>query len=74
GLYTPIEKIALVLVITARRLCPYIVSHPTRVKANLPLKKTLGKLDTSERLVKWAVELSEYDISYLPQTTTKAQT
>ncbi|KAL0457882.1 UNVERIFIED_CONTAM: hypothetical protein Slati_0415400 [Sesamum latifolium] len=28
-----------------------------RVKMNLPLKQTLGKPDTSGRLVKWAVEL-----------------
>ncbi|KAL0412196.1 UNVERIFIED_CONTAM: hypothetical protein Slati_3809300 [Sesamum latifolium] len=52
---------------------PYFLSHPVGVKTNTPLKQTLGKPDTSRRLVKWAVELSEYDISYLPRTTTKAQ-
>ncbi|KAL0349948.1 UNVERIFIED_CONTAM: hypothetical protein Sradi_4144000 [Sesamum radiatum] len=39
----------------------------------MPLKKTLEKPDTSGRLVKWVVELSEYDISYLPRITIKAQ-
>ncbi|KAL0408344.1 UNVERIFIED_CONTAM: Transposon Ty3-G Gag-Pol polyprotein [Sesamum radiatum] len=64
--YTPIKKMALTLVITARRLRPYFLLHPIRVKTNSPLKQTLGKPGTSRRLVKWAMELSEYDISYLP--------
>ncbi|KAL0320221.1 UNVERIFIED_CONTAM: hypothetical protein Sradi_5283600 [Sesamum radiatum] len=73
GRYTPIEKMALALVVTARRLRPYFLSHPVGVKTNTPLKQILGKPDTSGRLVKWTVELSKYDISYLPRTTIKAQ-
>ncbi|KAL0405870.1 UNVERIFIED_CONTAM: hypothetical protein Slati_3900900 [Sesamum latifolium] len=73
GRYTPIEKMALALVITARKLRPYFLTHPVGVKTNMPLKQTLGKPDTSGHLIKWAVELSEYDISYLPHTTIKAQ-
>ncbi|KAL0415445.1 UNVERIFIED_CONTAM: hypothetical protein Slati_3376400 [Sesamum latifolium] len=64
---------ALALVVTARRLRPYFLSHPIGVKTNIPLKQTLGKPDNSGRLVKRAVELSEYDISYMPRTTIKAQ-
>ncbi|KAL0428430.1 UNVERIFIED_CONTAM: hypothetical protein Slati_3017800 [Sesamum latifolium] len=73
GRYIPTEKIALALVVTARRLRPYFLSYPIGVRTNLPLKQTLGKPDTSWRLVKWAKELSEYDISYLRQAAIKAQ-
>ncbi|KAK4383688.1 hypothetical protein Sango_2753700 [Sesamum angolense] len=59
GQYTSIEKMALTLVITAKRLRPYFFSHPIGVKTNMPLKQTLEKSDTSRRLVKWAVDLSE---------------
>ncbi|KAL0448697.1 UNVERIFIED_CONTAM: hypothetical protein Slati_1426100 [Sesamum latifolium] len=52
---------------------PLLLSYPIGVRTNLPLKQTLGKPDTSRRLVKWVVEFSEYDIFYLPRTTIKAQ-
>ncbi|KAL0445278.1 UNVERIFIED_CONTAM: hypothetical protein Slati_2250500 [Sesamum latifolium] len=64
---------ALVLVTTTRRLFPYFLSHAIGVKTNTLLKQTLEKSDTSGRLVKWDIELSEYDISYVPRTTIKAQ-
>ncbi|KAL0434388.1 UNVERIFIED_CONTAM: hypothetical protein Slati_2773100 [Sesamum latifolium] len=50
GRYTPIEKMALALVVTARRLRSYFLSHPIGVRTNTPLKQTLGKPDTSGRL------------------------
>ncbi|KAL0402352.1 UNVERIFIED_CONTAM: hypothetical protein Slati_4265100 [Sesamum latifolium] len=71
--YPPIEKMALALVITTRKLRPYFLSYPVGVRTNTLLKQILGKPEASGRLVKWAIELSEYDISYLPRTTIKAQ-
>ncbi|KAL0313577.1 UNVERIFIED_CONTAM: Retrovirus-related Pol polyprotein from transposon [Sesamum radiatum] len=47
GRYTPIEKMTLALVIIARKLRPYFLSHPVGVRTNTPLKQTLGKPDTS---------------------------
>ncbi|KAL0282795.1 UNVERIFIED_CONTAM: Ribonuclease HI [Sesamum radiatum] len=41
GRYMPIEKMALALVVTAKRLRPYFQSHPVGVKTNTPLKQTL---------------------------------
>ncbi|XP_027166658.1 uncharacterized protein LOC113766692 [Coffea eugenioides] len=38
-----------------------------------PLKQILSKPESSGRMVKWAVELSEYDLGYQPRTAIKAQ-
>ncbi|KAL0382952.1 UNVERIFIED_CONTAM: hypothetical protein Scaly_0582500 [Sesamum calycinum] len=54
-------------------LVKYSMVQKDGVRTNLPLKQTLRKLDTSSKLMKCAVELSKYDISYLPRTTVKAQ-
>ncbi|KAL0313346.1 UNVERIFIED_CONTAM: hypothetical protein Sradi_5733900 [Sesamum radiatum] len=64
---------ALTLVITAKKLRLYFIFYPVGVRTNNPLKQVLGKPEASGRLVKWAIDLNEYDISYLPRTTIKAQ-
>ena len=38
-----------------------------------PLKKAMNKLEAAGRLIQWAVELSEFDIKYLPRHAIKAQ-
>ena len=38
-----------------------------------PLKKAMNKLEATGRLIQWAVELSEFDIKYLPRHAIKAQ-
>ena len=40
---------------------------------NVPLRQVLHKPDISGRLVKWAVELGEFDIEYKPRPAIKAQ-
>ncbi|KAJ4820696.1 Pol-polyprotein [Rhynchospora pubera] len=55
------------------KLRPYFQAHPIKVISDLPLRKALGNLDVSGRLLKWAVELSEFDISFLPKATYKGQ-
>ena len=37
------------------------------------MKQILHKLETSGRLIKWAIELSEFDIRYKSRTTVKGQ-
>ncbi|XP_073138018.1 uncharacterized protein [Henckelia pumila] len=71
--YTEIEKMALALVITARKLRAYFLSHPVTVLTNSLLGRIMTHPDASERLVKWSVELGEYDIEYQPRKAIKAQ-
>ncbi|KAL2230800.1 UNVERIFIED_CONTAM: Retrovirus-related Pol polyprotein from transposon 17.6 [Sesamum indicum] len=53
--YTEMEKLALALVVTARKLRPYFQSHKVVV------------------LIKWAVELRQFDVEYQPRVAQKAQ-
>ncbi|XP_052198359.1 uncharacterized protein LOC127805648 [Diospyros lotus] len=71
--YTPIEKLAYALVISARKLRPYFEAHHIIVLSSQPLRHVLGKSDLSGRMLKWAVELSAFDIDYRPRLAIKAQ-
>ncbi|XP_016164461.1 uncharacterized protein LOC107606980 [Arachis ipaensis] len=61
--YPSIEKLALALVFSARRLRLYFQSHEIHVRTDHPLRQVLQKPELAGRLVKWSVELSEFDIN-----------
>ena len=67
------DKLALALVITTRKLRPYFHSHPVRVLTNYPLRQVLQKLNASGRLLKWAIELSQFEIEFQPRPAIKGQ-
>ena len=67
------EKLILALVTAARKLRPYFQAHTIEVPIEYPMKKVLHKPETSGRLMKWAIELSEFDIRYRPKTAIKGQ-
>ncbi|XP_077223343.1 uncharacterized protein LOC143856947 [Tasmannia lanceolata] len=71
--YKKAEKLAYALIIAAKKLRPYFQAHTIRVMTDQPLRQILHRLDTSGRLVRWAVKLSEFDIRYLPRPAIKAQ-
>lgn len=61
------------LVNAARRLRPYFLNHVIIVRTTYSLSSILGNADISERLVKWAIELGQFEIHYEPRTSIKAQ-
>ncbi|XP_068504530.1 uncharacterized protein [Phaseolus vulgaris] len=71
--YQALEKAALAVVFSARRLRHYFHSFTVVVMTNLPIQKVLQKPDVAGRMVRWTVELSEFDIQYEPRGSIKEQ-
>ncbi|XP_019191708.1 PREDICTED: uncharacterized protein LOC109186213 [Ipomoea nil] len=71
--YTALEKIVYALVVTVRKLAPYFQAHTVRVLTDQPLGNVLRNPMSSGRLVKWAVELTQYGIEYQPRPSIKGQ-
>ena len=71
--YSIMEQMTLALKSTAQKLHPYFLAHQVIVLTNQPLRSTLYKLDLSGRMLKWAIELSEYRIKYQSRLALKGQ-
>ena len=59
--------------VVARKLKPYFDAHQIIVLTDLSLKKSLNKIERSERLAKLAIELNGYRIKYQARTAIKGQ-
>jgi hypothetical protein len=59
-----IMKLAYALLITARKLSHYFQSHRIEVHTSSTLGKILNNREATDKIAKWAVELSMYDIIY----------
>ncbi|RDX67038.1 Retrovirus-related Pol polyprotein from transposon opus, partial [Mucuna pruriens] len=71
--YPKIDKVALALVTTARRLRPYFQNFSIIVRTDLPIWQVLGKPDLVGRMVAWSIQLSEFDIAFESRGHIKAQ-
>uniref|UniRef100_A0A2N9HPE1 Uncharacterized protein n=1 Tax=Fagus sylvatica TaxID=28930 RepID=A0A2N9HPE1_FAGSY len=71
--YLPLEKSALALFTTAKKLPHYFQAHTMIVLTSLPLKALFRSLDFSGRISKWGAHLGAYDVHYKPRTSIKGQ-
>lgn len=62
--YSKIEKTTLTVMTTAQKIQLYFLSHLIKVRTNLPFRQTLGRPYLSRQMIKWAVELGEYEIEF----------
>ena len=71
--YPVIKKLAYCLVLVSRKLRPYFQAHPIKVLTDQPLRQVLQKPESSGCLLKWAIELGQFEIKYQPRSAIKGQ-
>ncbi|XP_074327272.1 uncharacterized protein LOC141665190 [Apium graveolens] len=69
--YTSMEKLVYAPVLAKQKLSPYFQAHRIEVRTAYPLRHILHKPESSGRMLKWAVELGQFDLEYCPCTTIK---
>ena len=64
--YPELDKLALALMVASRKLRPYFHAHSIEVLTNYPLRQVLQKTETSGRLLKWVINLGQFDVNFYP--------
>jgi hypothetical protein len=57
--YSEMEKICYAIIMSARKLHHYFEAHTIKVLTNQPLNNIFGNRDSSGKISKWVMELSE---------------
>ena len=57
--------------VASRKLRPYFHVRSIEVITNYPLCQVIQKPEALGRLLKWAIELGQFDVNYRPRTTIK---
>ena len=70
--YLEIEKIAYAVLISSRKFKHYFQEHEITVPSSQPLGDIFSKKEASERIGKWATELSQFGLNYVARTTIKS--
>ena len=71
--YPSIGKIAFALIVASCKLRQYFQANLILVMMDQSIKKSMNRLEAARRMVQWAIELSQFDIEYLPRTAIKVQ-
>jgi hypothetical protein len=70
--YSQPQKLLYALLITSRKLRHYFQAHKIMVPSLFPLGEIIRNRDANGRIVKWSIELGEFDIEFCPRQAIKS--
>jgi hypothetical protein len=71
--YTQPQKLLYALLITSRKLLHYFQAHKIVVPSSFLLGEIIRNRDANSRIVKWWVDLGEFDIEFCHRKAIKSQ-
>lgn len=71
--YPLLQKFGLALFMAVRKLKPYFLAHSVVVYTDQPIKRQLTTMESSGRMIKWAIEIQSLEITFEPRKAVKGQ-